>query len=185
MASADIRQILVATDFSDISEAAVRVAHAYAKAFGARLHVFHVTWPDELGVTALFAGLVAELGTVVPIVVASQRGDAADEIVRYARDHGIQLIVLGTHGRTGVSRVLLGSVAERVIRTAPCPVLTVPPAAVEGEDVRGVPPAVALCVSCSTTSRDFLCESCRARLRNQVISGERGSEHAPHAKPTS
>ena len=105
MASDDIRQILVATDFSDISETAVRVAHAYAKAFGARLHVFHVTWPDELGMTALFAALVAELGTVVPVLVASQRGDAAEEIVRYAKGHGIQLIVLGTHGRTGVSRV--------------------------------------------------------------------------------
>jgi nucleotide-binding universal stress UspA family protein len=185
MGTNDIREILVATDFSDISEAAVRVAHDYAKAFGARLHVFHVAWPDELGLTALFAALVAQLGTVVPVVVASHRGDAADEIVRYAKANDIQLIVLGTHGRTGVSRFVMGSVAERVIRTAPCPVLTVPPAGIEGEDARGVPPAVYRCVSCSTASRDFLCESCRGRLRDQAVSGERGSEHAPHAKPSS
>src|SRR6185295_7251497 len=158
------------------------VAHAYAKAFGARLHVFHVTWPDELGVTALFAGLVAELGTVVPIVVASQRGDAADEIVRYARDHGIQLIVLGTHGRTGVSRVLLGSVAERVIRTAPCPVLTVPErdvtrvaapvaTAVPASSVPALePPAERLgrCLVCSLCSRDLVCAPCRAKIRGEA-----------------
>ena len=184
MTTRDVREILVATDFSEISDAAVRIAHAYARAFGARLHVFHVTWPDELGLTALFAALVAELGTVVPLVVASQRGDAADEIVRYATGHGIHLIVLGTHGRTGVSRVLMGSVAERVIRTAACPVLTVPPAGVGGEEARVLPPAVYRCVACNTTSRDLLCEPCRARLRGQAVYGGRGSERVPHAKPT-
>jgi nucleotide-binding universal stress UspA family protein len=183
MASNDIREILVATDFSEISEAAVRVAHTYAKAFGARLHVFHVTWTEELGLTALFAALIAQLGTVVPVVVASHRGDAADEIVGYAKAHGIHLIVLGTHGRTGVSRVLMGSVAERVIRTAPCPVLTVPPPGVGGQDTRVLPPAVYRCVSCNTMSRDLLCEPCRARLRGQAVDGERGSQHAPHGKP--
>jgi nucleotide-binding universal stress UspA family protein len=181
MADNNIREILAATDFSDISDAAVRVAHAYAKAFGARLHVFHVMWPDELGLTALFAALVAELGTVVPLVVASQRGDAADEIVRYAKGHGIHLIVLGTHGRTGVSRVLIGSVAERVIRTAPCPVLTAPPMSL-GEDARVLPTAVHHCVSCNTTSHDFLCEACRARLRAQVVYDERGSGHTARLK---
>jgi nucleotide-binding universal stress UspA family protein len=184
MASNDIREILVATDFSETSDAAVRVAHTYARAFGARLHVFHVTWPDELGLTELFAFLVAQLGTAVPVVIASHRGDAAEEIVRYAKAHGIHLIVVGTHGRTGVSRVLMGSVAERVIRTAPCPVLTVPPPGVGGEDARVLPPAVYLCVSCNTTSRDLLCEPCRARLRGQAVYGERGSEHAPHGKST-
>ena len=184
MASNDIREILVATDFSEISETAVRVAHSYARAFGARLHVLHVSWPDELGLTRLFADLVASLGTTVPVVVASHRGDAGDEIVGYAKAHGIHLIVLGTHGRTGVSRVLMGSVAERVIRTAPCPVLTVPPADVGREAARVLPPAVYRCVACNTMSRDLLCEPCRARLRGQAVYGERGSEHAPHAKPT-
>ena len=171
VAGNDIREILVATDFSEIAETAVRVAHTYAKAFGARLHVFHVTWPDELGLTKLFAALVAQLGTDVPVLVASQRGDAAEEIVRYAKGHGIHLIVLGTHGRTGVSRMVMGSVAERVIRTAPCPVLTVPPGGVGEADARMLPPTVYHCVSCNTMSRDLLCEPCRARLRGQALEG--------------
>lgn len=54
-------------------------------------------------------------------------GPAAEEIVRYARDAEIDLIVLGTHGRTGLAHVLLGSVAEKIVRKAPCPVLTVRP----------------------------------------------------------
>jgi nucleotide-binding universal stress UspA family protein len=160
----DVRHILVATDFSETAGAAVRVAHAYARAFGARLHVFHVAWPDERGLTQLFAELVAELGTEVPVVVASYRGDAADEIVRYASGHGIDLIVLGTHGRTGVSRLLMGSVADRVIRTAPCPVLSVPPTGAHREAARVLHP----CVVCQTPSRDLVCEPCRARIRGQA-----------------
>src|SRR6185295_2000055 len=164
------------------------VAHAYAKAFGARLHVFHVTWPDELGVTALFAGLVAELGTVVPIVVASQRGDAADEIVRYARDHGIQLIVLGTHGRTGVTRVLLGSVAERVLRTAPCPVLVVPELARTAASIASAVPSSSVttlelpaeslgrCLVCSLRSPDLVCAPCRAKIRGEALVHKRQDE---------
>jgi nucleotide-binding universal stress UspA family protein len=166
MASSDVREILVATDFSETSDAAVRVAHAYARAFEARLHVFHVSWPEELGLTKLFAALVADLGQTVPVLAASQRGDAADEIVRYATGHGVDLIVLGTHGRTGVSRLLLGSVAERVIRTAPCPVLTVPAAGVGGDGER-MP--LSHCVVCHARSRDLLCEPCRARLRSQAV----------------
>jgi nucleotide-binding universal stress UspA family protein len=167
MARADLRQILVATDFSQTADAAVHVAHAYARAFGARLHVFHVTWPDEHGLTTLFARLTSELGSDVPVVVASHRGDPAEEIVRYARGHNIDLIVLGTHGRTGVSRLILGSVAERVIRTAPCPVLSVPPADALREDARVLPPSVHHCVACQTPSHDLVCEPCRARLRGQ------------------
>jgi nucleotide-binding universal stress UspA family protein len=159
MASNDVHEVLVATDFSETSEAAVRTAHAYASAFGARLHVLHVSWPDERGLTMLFADLVERLGTAIPVEVASHHGDAADEIVRYARTHAIQLIVLGTHGRTGVSRVVMGSVAERVIRTAPCPVLTVPPAGAGAEEAR-VPPPV-------------------------MYGGERQGERSPHPKSTS
>ncbi len=185
MTTGDVREILVATDFSEISDAAVRIAHAYARAFGARLHVFHVWWPDELGLTELFAFLVAQLGTAVPVVIASHRGDAAEEIVRYAKAQGVHLIVLGTHGRTGVSRILMGSVAERVIRTAPCPVLTVPSAGVGGDDARVLPPAVSRCVACNTTSRDLLCEPCRALLRGRAVYGGRGSERASPTQPPS
>jgi nucleotide-binding universal stress UspA family protein len=184
MVTDSVREILVATDFSEAADTAVRVAHDFARAFGARLHVFHVSWPDEHGLTQLFADLVTQLGSSVSVVVASQRGDAAEEIVRYAKGHNVGLIVLGTHGRTGVSRVLMGSVAERVIRTAPCPVLTVPPAFVGAQEAPVLPPASHRCVSCNTVSPDLLCEPCRARLRGQAVYAEREGERPPHPKPT-
>jgi hypothetical protein len=101
-------------------------------------------------------------------VVASYRGDAADEIVRYAGGHGIDLIVLGTHGRTGVSNLLAGSVTERVIRSAPCPVLAVPPPRAAQEEARVLPPSVHHCVVCQTPSPDLVCQPCRARIRGQT-----------------
>ena len=171
-----VREVLVATDFSETSEVAVRAAHAYARAFGARLHVAHVSWPDGREVAAALTRLVADLGTAVPVAVMFLHGDAAEEIVRYARRHAIDLIVLGAHGRTGVSPALLGSVTERVIRTAPCPVLTVPhPALGHGEEARVLLPSAHRCVACNTLSRDLVCEPCRARLRGQ-------SAYAPRAR---
>lgn len=61
----------------------------------------------------------------IRILRATRYGDPAREICRYARTHSIDLLVLGTHGRTGLSQLLIGSVAERVVRVSPCPVLTV------------------------------------------------------------
>lgn len=172
-----VREILVASDFSETSEEAVRVAHAYARALDGRLHVFHVTWPEEQGLTVLFARLIEALGTSVPVVVASHGGDAAEEIVRYAQQHAIDLIVLGTHGRTGFTRALLGSVAERVVRTAPCPVLTVPPGAPAPERTEPVPPPAAQrCVVCAKESRDLICESCRIRVRGEILYAKQREE---------
>jgi len=121
-----IREILVATDFSENAQVAVRAAHEHAQRFGACLHIIHARWSEEPETAERLARLSASLGAGVPVVVATAFGGAAHEITRYAREHGIDLIVVGTHGRTGMSRALLGSVAERVIRTAPCPVLAVP-----------------------------------------------------------
>jgi len=103
----------------------------------------------------------------------------ATQIVNYARRHGTGLIVLGTHGRTGVSRALLGSVAEAVMRRAPCRVLTVPPGAT------GAPAPTAIedveettsCVVCGQTSRgDLICEGCRARIRGEALEHKRAEE---------
>lgn len=121
-----VREILVATDFSDEAEAAVRHAVDYARRFGARLHVVHVFSEGEVEVTQLLADTVALAAPDVPVTVSSTGGDPAEEILRYAQRHPIDLIVLGTHGRSGFSRVLLGSVAERVVRGAAIPVVTVP-----------------------------------------------------------
>jgi nucleotide-binding universal stress UspA family protein len=181
VASAPPRDVLVATDFSEGADAAVRTAHAYARALGARLHVLHVTWPEEIGVTELFAALKASLGDAVPVDVAARHGDPAEEIVRYARSHGVDLIVVGTHGRSGVSRAVLGSVAERVARHAPCPVLTVPagaaaPAPAEAE--APAPAAAPRCVVCRQESRDLICAACRARIRGEALEARRREERA-------
>jgi universal stress protein A len=60
------------------------------------------------------------------VIVATAWGDASDEILKYARNHDIDLVVCGTHGRRGWNHLVMGSVAERIVRLAPCPVLTVP-----------------------------------------------------------
>lgn len=72
--------------------------------------------PGELNVTELLADAAASVAPGVAVTVAATGGDPAQEILRYAAQHRIDLIVLGTHGRTGMSRLLLGSVAERVLR---------------------------------------------------------------------
>jgi len=118
--------ILLATDLSGCSGPAARVAAEYARRLGARLHVLHVRPSETSAPETALRRLVAELGGG-PVLSAVETGiPVADKIVRYAEDHGIGLIVVGTHRRTGVSRALLGSVAERVVRTAACPVLAVP-----------------------------------------------------------
>jgi nucleotide-binding universal stress UspA family protein len=136
-----IKTILHPTDFSDNSRAAFQLACALARDYGARLLVAHVarrpvitplegpvppqpeTYQEEL--TALLKGLQAAAPEVrmEPRLMLSE--DPAGEILRLAAEVGCDLIVLGTHGRTGLGRVLLGSVAEQVLRRAPCPVLTV------------------------------------------------------------
>jgi nucleotide-binding universal stress UspA family protein len=140
--------VLVATDFSDASEPALVYGREFARTFGAALHVLHVvenpmlwTGPEAAGVD--FARLQAELeasaqNTLNRIVTAEDRqqlkaipvvrtGSAAIEIAGYAKAEGIDMILIGTHGRGIVRQLLMGSVAEKVVRIAPCPVLTVRP----------------------------------------------------------
>lgn len=145
MSSQSIRTILVPTDFSEGSQAAIEYARMMAKAFGARIIVMHVIesvtylmteslqWVDvysrvQTAVEPVLAELVDELEQRG--VAASSRlvqGAADEDIVAEARKAGVDLIIMGTHGRRGMRHLLTGSVAERVVRTAPCPVLTVRP----------------------------------------------------------
>jgi len=142
-----LKNVLVATDFSEPSDVALGYGRHFARTFGATLHVIHVVenvmarfaadaypvmLPDlqreveEAGEKKLIATLENEdfqQLQAVPAVVTSAAPAAA--IVDYARTHGIDLIILGTHGRGAVAKLLMGSVAERVVRTAGCPVLTV------------------------------------------------------------
>lgn len=171
-------QILVATDFSEGADAALAVAAHYARALHARVHVLHISGAAGSDVTRPLADIAAVVGHDVPLTFAGRRGDPAEEIVLYAAAHAIDLIVVGTHGRTGVSRVLLGSVAERVIRGSRRPVLVVPmprvpvspkPSAVArvgDEVVRPTPERP--CLVCAVPSRDLICEPCRARIRGEA-----------------
>jgi nucleotide-binding universal stress UspA family protein len=169
-----VRDVLFATDFSPCSEAAAIVAAAYAKQLGARLHVLHVTMPmtGAKQVSSL-KDLAGRIPAEVPVITAVESGDPASQIVRYAGRVGAGLIVLGTHGRTGVSRALLGSVAERVVRTASCPVLAVPV-----KDRRATRPTTAdpvaiarppRCLVCAVPSEDLICEPCRTRIRGESL----------------
>jgi nucleotide-binding universal stress UspA family protein len=136
-----IRTILHPTDFSDHSAAALELAAAIARDYGARLTVLHVkatpTIPagvmtaEPLEAPEEAAELRRRLDAVRPPdpKVAVEHimlvGDEAAEIVRLADDENFDLIVMGTHGRGGLRHLLMGSVAELVVRRAPCPVLTV------------------------------------------------------------
>jgi nucleotide-binding universal stress UspA family protein len=132
------KTILFPTDFSLASDAALPHAEALAKQAGARLLIVHVEEPPlAYGGGELYYGLpepdserilkmleeVKPKDASVPFTHRLTMGDPAGEIVRIAEDEGAEMIVLGTHGRTGVTRLLMGSVAEAVVRRAPCPVL--------------------------------------------------------------
>lgn len=167
------RDIVFATDFSSCSAAAAKVAAEYARALNARMHVLHVTLPDA-GKKHLdnLKELKEEFPPDVPVVTTVESGSPATQIVRYAERCGADLIVLGTHGRTGVSRALLGSVAERVVRTASCPVLAVPVRARRSERAREEPPPLSVrrgCLVCGKTSEDLICEACRDRIRAETL----------------
>ena len=134
-----IRNVVVPIDFSEVSEAALVYGRNVARAFGARLHVLHVAENDFLRPTAadphtLSAAIERRLAEkltkddreVLHAVAVVRKSDTpAGEIVQYAVSENVDMIVMGTHGRRGIAHVLLGSVAEHVVRSASCPVLTV------------------------------------------------------------
>jgi nucleotide-binding universal stress UspA family protein len=165
-----VREILFPTDYSDISANAGRTAAQLAGHFGARLHVVHVIPPvTDPGPAGALPRAIAKLGpgVDVDIVTAILTGRPAREIAEYAARHDIDLIVMGTHGRTGVSRALLGSVAEAVVRRAPCRVLTVP-TAVGAEVSAETPPGDAPCIVCGESSPDLVCVACRRLIRDEL-----------------
>jgi nucleotide-binding universal stress UspA family protein len=137
-----LTHILVPHDFSETSAAAVRYAMALARNTNARITFLHVGNAAEAAFASEFPiGLEdarddAIRERLLKIVTPQEQvefnpqfvvrpGTPAAEIVRYAEEHGVDLIVMGTHGRGVVGHVVMGSVAEKVVRTARCPVLTV------------------------------------------------------------
>ena len=183
--SLTIRQILFPTDFSDASRLAGTTAADFARQFGARLHVLHVVPPvtDPAPAPAAVRAVAEELDRGFPVVTAVTSGLVARQIVSYARKNAIDLVVIGTHGRTGVTRALLGSVAEAVVRHAPCRVLTVPavlpPVAPEAyPEVLEVPETMSCAVCGGTTREALICEACRAKIRGEALDRKLREERA-------
>jgi nucleotide-binding universal stress UspA family protein len=131
----NVQNILYATDFSSYSNQAYFHAVALAENWGASLTVVHIFTAggaaapageaDERGYWRGQLEQIRPLNPRIPVEHVLLDGNPADEIIRYATDSRTNLIVLGTHGRTGLERLLMGSVAEKVLRGAPCSVLVV------------------------------------------------------------
>lgn len=138
------RDVLVPTDGSECATRAVRVGASMANEYDATLHLLSVIQFDDLGaefsleqqietieeranqIVAEATG-VAERASVGAVVGATDRNSSVARAIReYIADNDIDLVVMGTHGRSGIERYLLGSVSEKVVRSAPIPVLTVP-----------------------------------------------------------
>ena len=153
--------VVVGVDFSAGSDAALAWASGLAARAGAALHVVHATVPRDSGVTGgprehleqlLDAVGPVPAGGVAPAVAVGR--SVPDALARYAVSVGAGILVVGTHGRSGLDRLLMGSVAEACVATAPCPVLTVPRAGAFTEPSPAAPVLVA--VDFTAASRDAL-----------------------------
>jgi nucleotide-binding universal stress UspA family protein len=138
-----LRNILFATDFSPVSEAALQFAEAVVRRFQSKIFAVHAIEPDEYTYVPGGAGnvpfkMVENLAKekldqldqrlkALPHEMILRRGEIADVLFDEIKKHQADLLVMGTHGRSGLDRYMLGSVAEEVFRQTPCPVLTVGP----------------------------------------------------------
>ncbi len=143
----DLHRILIPTDFSKFSQVALNYASAFAEKFAAELYLLHVIQDLSVFIPDMITVAPPPVPTVEQMTKAVQEafdrlikdnrlerfqihrdvreGTPFYEIVRYAKEQNIDLIIMGTHGHTGLTHMLLGSVTEKVVRKAPCPVLTV------------------------------------------------------------
>ncbi|HEY6952252.1 MAG TPA: universal stress protein [Bacteroidota bacterium] len=143
----EFKKILVPTDYSELSLTAMDYAVSFSRMFGAQLFLLHTL--DTIPVLALHAVdmttetviyeteknaksdlhdfVRSKFGDIPNLVEVVRKGIAEHEIVRYAQEENIDLIIMATHGRSGLAHVLMGSVAEKVIQHSPVPVLAVKP----------------------------------------------------------
>jgi nucleotide-binding universal stress UspA family protein len=141
----ELKRILFPTDFSDFSQYAATFAVSFASDYGAKLYVLHVLEPSILAelhlLNVTMEGLEAKTKKLVQeeiesavsrdtlekldYEVACRKGKPFLEIIRFCRENAIDMIVMGTHGRSALESALLGSTAEKVVRKSPCPVFTV------------------------------------------------------------
>lgn len=139
-----LKNILYATDFSPCSQAALPYLRAIAERYGSTLHVVHILDPEPitgvpldsfpeldsdryLAQSAMNALLAGEPFVNIAHTATIERGQLWEVLAPFIKEKKIDLIVLGTHGRRGLKKLVLGSVAEQVFRLAPCPVLTIGP----------------------------------------------------------
>jgi universal stress protein A len=145
-----LKTVLVATDFSDVADIAVRYGREFARRFEASLHVLHVA--DDMTANAMATpGYVGDFSAyqanfeqeccakVASALTEEERtalraqcvvvtsSEPAQAILDYAKTNAADLVIVGTHGRNGLGHLLMGSVAETIVRSATCPVLTVRP----------------------------------------------------------
>jgi nucleotide-binding universal stress UspA family protein len=193
MSGLTVKKILVPTDFSEGSSAAMQYAVGLARICSARLVLLHVM---ELAVYAVdFAmthpGVPADIRRKLDDMMedwvrrAKTEGIEAEgvlatgtpyfEIAKAVERHAIDLIVMGTHGRTGVARAMMGSTAERVVRLAPCPVLTVkaevksaPPVEARAAEAPATGPST-FCHLCGRPFADVLCEACKTKVQAEAV----------------
>ncbi|OGW58940.1 MAG: hypothetical protein A2Y48_08535 [Nitrospirae bacterium RIFCSPLOW2_12_42_9] len=136
-------KILFPTDFSESAENASRYALSLAKKYASKVYVIHViepfTYTTEFGLdfSAQLKEMEASARRLLDDIAASIKktnldvesvlitGEPFVEIIKYARKEQVDLIVMATHGRSGIEHMLMGSVAEKVVRKSPCPVLTI------------------------------------------------------------
>lgn len=141
-----LNKVLFATDFSRYSNAALPYACAIAREYGVKLFAAHVLSPDSYLFAApegwdailqkqkeIDSNTLEKQLRGVPHQILTPVGDISDTIFQIIRDNDIDLLVLGTHGRSGLPKLLLGSVAEKLFRQSPVPVLTVGPHVTRGE----------------------------------------------------
>jgi len=206
MMNVKVKKLLVPTDFSDCSEEAVEYAISLAQTFQAQVFLLHVTEPPAYGLDFSLPdpGMPAELKqqlteTLRQSVEKMKKmginaegyfvvGVPYDEIIKAARKYKADLIVIGTHGRTGLTHFWLGSTAERVIQRAPCPVLAVktetkqPLLQEKEEQVRSIlkdlpaNQSATFCHICGRPSKDIICEACKIRVQAEAMERKRRVE---------
>ncbi|MEO6666471.1 MAG: universal stress protein [Nitrospiria bacterium] len=209
-----VRTILVPTDFSECSHGALRYGVALAEVFSARVVVLHVMERPAYGLELPLAhptidpGVIRQVAGMAEECVERVRirglevawdiqfGVPFAEIRTAIERHHADLVVMGTHGRTGLAHVLLGSVAERVVQRASCPVLTVkaPPAPAAGERISAIPqaqaaaerrdaqsePRTAVCYLCGQPSSETICETCKIRVQAEAVAKKLRVEREGH-----
>ncbi len=141
------KRILYPVDFSEYADEILQYAESIAKQFGAELHLLHIipnlnyftpyeSFLTPENVVAIEQSIEGEVSrdmaniakrVDVPVRKAVRTGVTFMEIIDYIKTENIDLVVMGTHGRSGIEHILIGSVAEKIVRKAPCPVMTIRP----------------------------------------------------------